>query len=158
MELDCKDDPHMALNDYTWHVYSIKPILEVLACRSAEESSESCSLETTHAIMRNAQLHWQAEIIIHYVFCTGRSYSYWKMFGGCLGIPVDSDEFGTVGALRWDGNQASWEGWGCSCCPPQSTAWLGTVQDKGRTKAGWHWRLEKKLTLENCALSLMGKR
>lgn len=57
MGIDCKDDAHMALNDYTWHVYSIKPILELLACRPAEESSESCSLETTHATVRRAQLH-----------------------------------------------------------------------------------------------------
>lgn len=45
---------------------------------------------------------------------------------------MDSDGFGTVGAQRGDENEASWEGWGCSCCPPQSAAWLEIVQDKGR--------------------------
>lgn len=45
MGMDSKDDPHMDLNDYLRHVYSIKPTLELLACRPAEEGRESCSLE-----------------------------------------------------------------------------------------------------------------
>lgn len=66
-------------------------------------------------------------------------------------IRVGPDAVEAVGALKGDGTQASWEGWGCSCYGKQPGCGLG------REKAGWHPWLEKSLALENHTSFLLGK-